>query len=213
MRIYWLGHSCFNILSEDGLSILTDPFDSQVGYRLPNVRADIVTVSHDHHDHNHVAPVKGNPVVVRGPGRHAVRGIDFKGIETYHDGSCGRLRGSNTVFCFQIEGTRICHLGDLGHTLIPDDVSSIGSVDLLFIPVGGIYTIDALGAHEVIGQLRPRIVVPMHYQTEDLSFELNEVDDFILNRDSEGPLDCLQLRAGRLEKEETRIVLLRYPHA
>jgi L-ascorbate metabolism protein UlaG (beta-lactamase superfamily) len=213
MRIFWRGHSCFHIVAEDGPSILTDPFDEAVGYVLPQVEADIVTVSHNHHDHNNVAAVIGRPAVVRGPGRHSVLGVEFMGHVAYHDHAHGKLRGSNTIFCFQLDGIRFCHLGDLGHALSEREVSAIGPVDVLFIPVGGIYTIDAAGAHEVEKQLHPRIVLPMHYQTEALTFELDSVDNFIKDRDFEGPLESLQLQKDDLEGLEGKIILLQYPRA
>ncbi|NPV63765.1 MAG: MBL fold metallo-hydrolase [Methanotrichaceae archaeon] len=211
MRIFWLGHSCFHILPEDGPSVLTDPFDEAVGYRLPQVEADIVTVSHNHHDHNNVAAVKGKPAVVRGPGQHSVLGVDFKGIETYHDEAHGKLRGSNTIFCFQLDKIRFCHLGDLGHSLSEKEVSAIGSVDMLFIPVGGVYTIDSDGAHEVENQLSPRITLPMHYHTKALTFYLDRVDGFIKDRDYEGPRESLQLKKEDLQRLSKKIILLEYP--
>jgi L-ascorbate metabolism protein UlaG (beta-lactamase superfamily) len=208
-----LGHSCFHILPEDGPSVLTDPFDEAVGYVLPQVEADIVTVSHNHHDHNNVAAVKGKPAVVRGPGRHSALEVEFRGYETYHDEAHGKLRGSNTIFCFQLDGMRFCHLGDLGHVLSEKEVSAIGSVDILFIPVGGVYTIDSAGARAVENQLSPRITLPMHYHTEALTFYLDRVDGFIKDRDYEGPLEILQLKCEDLSGLSKKIILLQYPRA
>jgi L-ascorbate metabolism protein UlaG (beta-lactamase superfamily) len=213
MKIFWLGHSCFYLQSSKGISLLTDPFDDEVGYRLPRVKADIVVVSHDHHDHNNVGIIKGNPEVVRGPGRHSIQGIDFWGIETWHDQKRGRLRGSNTVFRFALDGVRICHLGDLGHILEEKEVRAIGPIDLLFVPIGGIYTLDAKDAWTVVGQLHPRIVIPMHYLTPAISFELDGVEEFLRGRDFQGPLKSFEaVLEDILQEKGCRVVLLDYVH-
>jgi L-ascorbate metabolism protein UlaG (beta-lactamase superfamily) len=117
LKITWLGHSCFKIEDDSGKIIVTDPFDEAVGYPLPKAKADVVTVSHDHHDHNHVAVIGGKPAVVRGPGKKAAAGIEFLGIASYHDDQGGKRRGKNTIFSFEMDGIRVCHLGDLGHLL------------------------------------------------------------------------------------------------
>lgn len=214
MKIFWLGHSCFLLKGSNGISLLTDPFDEDVGYRLPRVRADIVTVSHDHHDHNNVGIIKGNPEVVRGPGRHYVMGIEFGGFNTYHDREKGRLRGSNTVFRFELDGVVICHLGDLGHILAEKQASDIGPIDLLLVPVGGMYTLEAAKAWSVVEQLQPRIVIPMHYSTPALSFELEGIEEFLKGRDFQGPMKCLEIKLDDWPQENgCRVVLLDYVHS
>jgi len=169
MKVKWLGHACFLLTSDDGTRVITDPYKPGafgLNYRPPAETADIVTVSHEHEDHNNVADVKGNPEVVRGPGVHQVKGIEFKGVATSHDQASGAQRGSNVVFCFSLDGVRVCHLGDLGHELSDKTVGEIGPVDVLFVPVGGNFTIDAVVANSVVNGLRPKIVIPMHFQTE-----------------------------------------------
>lgn len=169
MKIKWLGHSCFLLTSDDGTRIITDPYKPGafgLGYGPPAEPADVVTVSHEHDDHNNVADVKGNPEVIRGAGTHQARGIEFKGIPTSHDQASGAQRGSNVVFCFSLDGVRVCHLGDLGHELSDKTAGEIGPVDVVFVPVGGNFTIDAAAANAVVNGLRPKIVIPMHFQTE-----------------------------------------------
>jgi L-ascorbate metabolism protein UlaG (beta-lactamase superfamily) len=190
----WLGHSCFRLMAQSGTTVILDPFHGEeVGYPLPRMHSDIVVVSHEHEDHNNVAGISGHPQVIRGPGRHKALGLEFLGVASSHDDTGGDLRGQNTIFCFSLDGIRICHLGDLGEPLGWPQVQSIGPVDLLFLPVGGRYTIDAIGADEVMRQLHPVVAVPMHYQTQNLSFELDSVHDFLRGREVRGPMRFLQL--------------------
>jgi len=219
MIVAWLGHSCFLLEGKDGISLLLDPFhEDEVGYGLPPVQADIVLISHDHLDHNNAFAAGRDAEVISGPGKHNCLGMDILGIESYHDADSGRLRGANTIFCFVLDGMRVCHLGDLGHALNRDQVKAIGAVDLLFLPVGGRYTIDAAGANVVMRQLNPAVAVPMHYQTSALSFALDPVDGFLKGK---GPAEWLKKlfldkrelsRAGRAGRE-VRVVLLNCPRA
>lgn len=179
MNIKWLGHSCFKLTSEKGTVIVTDPFDESVGYPMPNVKADIVTSSHSHFDHNYFKAVKGNFDIVDTVGEHNIKGINIKGVNTFHDDEHGAKRGKNIVFVFDIDGIRVCHMGDLGHVLTEKQVEEIGSVDVLLIPVGGYYTIDAKQAVEVMNQLKPKITIPMHYKTEFINFPIDTVDNFL----------------------------------
>lgn len=182
MRIEWLGHACFLITSSDGTRILTDPYDPSVGYRDMNVEADVVTVSHDHFDHNYVKGVGGSPEVVEGPGRRTAKGIEFLGVGTFHDTSGGAQRGRNTVFVFEVDGLKVCHLGDLGHVLTEEQVREIGEVDVLLIPVGGTFTIGPQEAWRVVEQLKPKVVIPMHFKTPAVGLPIAPVDDFISGR-------------------------------
>jgi L-ascorbate metabolism protein UlaG (beta-lactamase superfamily) len=195
MNVFWFGHSCFFLKGIRGPSLLLDPFhEEEVGYPLPYVEADIVVISHNHEDHNNAEAVGGHPLLIKGPGRHTALGLEFLGVPSYHDEYGGRLRGANTIFCFTVDKIMVCHLGDLGHPLSQAQVAAIGPVDLLFLPVGGMYTIDAKGANEVMRQLRPAVAVPMHYQTRALCFELEPVDDFLKGREVQGPLESLDLK-------------------
>lgn len=180
MKLTWYGHACF-LIEGNGVKILTDPFDKSVGYPIPQVTPDIVTVSHEHYDHNAVGSVKGSFLVVRGPGEHSAKGVKIKGVATYHDRSGGKERGKNTVFVLEVEGIKIAHLGDLGHVLTPAQVEEIGSVDVLLVPVGGTYTIDADDAVKVVNQLDPQVVVPMHFKTPHCQINIAPVEGFLKN--------------------------------
>jgi len=213
MIVTWLGHSCFYLKSEEGLSLLLDPFhENDVGYAMPITQADIVIISHDHMDHNNIDAAGSEAEVIFGPGEYISLGMDITGIKSYHDAQRGKLRGENTIFCFVLDGIRVCHLGDLGHTLTPSHIKAIGPVDLLFLPVGGRYTIDAAGANKVIKQLHPKVAVPMHYRTGALGFELDPVDDFLKGREPVTPQERLQLAKEDLSREG-RVVLLTCPQA
>ncbi len=213
MIVKWLGHSCFLLKSENGLTLLLDPFhENDVGYAMPIIESDIVIISHDHMDHNNIDAAGSNPDVIFDPGYYISMGMDITGIKSYHDAKRGKLRGENTIFCFELEGIRVCHLGDLGHTLTPSQVKAIGPVDLLFLPVGGRYTIDAVGANKVMKQLHPVVTIPMHYRTGALGFELEPVDDFLKGREPVKPQENLQLAKEDLSGEG-KVVLLSCPGA
>ncbi len=179
LKIKWLGHASFMITSSTGVKIITDPYatSSRLTYGEIEESADIVTVSHEHRDHNNIAAVGGNPEVVKGTAE--VKGIKFKGIPTYHDESQGKERGNNTVICFDVDGLKVCHLGDLGHLLSDKQVVEIGKVDILLIPVGGNYTIDAKVASQTCDQLKPSVIMPMHYKTDKCDLPIAGVDEFL----------------------------------
>ncbi len=162
MKIKWLGHSAFLITADNGTRIITDPYlpNEQLRYGEITESADIVTTSHEHGDHSNVAAVRGNPAVITATGE--AKGIKFDGISVYHDDSSGSQRGGSTIFCFEVDGIRVCHLGDLGHPLSDDEVKAVGRVDVLLGPVGGVFTIDAAVATGLADRLAPRIVIPMH---------------------------------------------------
>jgi L-ascorbate metabolism protein UlaG (beta-lactamase superfamily) len=186
MKVKWLGHACFLLTSDSGLRIITDPYTPGVfglEYAPPAETADIVTVSHDHADHNNVADVKGNPQVVQGVGSHQAKGVRFKGIATAHDESSGKERGTNTIFCFALDGINVCHLGDLGHDLSDQTVADIGDVNVLLIPVGGNFTIDAPVANGICKKLAPNVIIPMHFKNARCpSFPVAGVEEFTRER-------------------------------
>jgi L-ascorbate metabolism protein UlaG (beta-lactamase superfamily) len=182
MTITWLGHSCFKIeekINGENISLITDPFSKEIGLKVPNVEADIVSVSHDHDDHNNISSLRGTPFVVDCAGEFDIKGVIIEGIKSFHDDKSGSERGDNIIFRFDIEGISLAHLGDLGNILDSKQLEKLGGVDILFIPVGGKYTLDAKKAVEVISQIEPRIVVPMHYKTEDLKIDIDGVDKFV----------------------------------
>ena len=179
MKIRWYGHSCFSFTAQDSTRLITDPFDGSIGYKIPHVDADIVTVIHDHNDHNYTEAVSGLPVIVNSPGTYKIKGIPITGVGTYHDELQGEKRGGNIVFIFEMDDLKICHLGALGHVLTREQAERIGCPDILLIPVGGTFTIDATAAEEVINQLEPKLIIPMHFKTKDVSLPIAPVDDFL----------------------------------
>lgn len=181
MEITWYGHSCFLIKDSRGRKILTDPFDNSVGYHKPNVVVDVVTISHNHFDHNFTEGLPGTPSIVDKCGYFNVCDIPINGIPSFHDKVKGAKRGENIIYIYEIDGFRLCHLGDLGHLLTDEDINMIGELDVLFIPVGGNFTVDGKEASDIAKRLNSHIVIPMHYKTRALSFPIDGVENFITN--------------------------------
>ncbi|MFQ5906558.1 MAG: MBL fold metallo-hydrolase [bacterium] len=212
MKIKWLGHSSFLITAESGLKVLTDPYKSgsyegAVGYGEIKDTADVVLVSHEHDDHNSVDSLPGNPVVVKGPGEHEASGIKFRGVATYHDRSQGKERGDNTVFVFDVDGLTVCHLGDLGHVISEKDAAQLGKVDVLLVPVGGYFTIDAGEATSVMNAVNPKVVIPMHYKTEKLGFPIDGVDKFLEGKEGVRRHASPEIEVARGEGPKQIVVL------
>jgi len=186
MKIKWFGQSCFRLTAEIGIKIVMDPYANVIGYllgyKLPEIDANIVTTSHDHSDHNNVGAIKGKFVHIQDAGTFSLEGIDIKGVQTFHDNVSGAKRGKNIIYLFRIDGLNVCHCGDLGHRLSLEQIDEIGKVDILFLPIGGGATLDASGAVEVMKQLNPTVVIPMHYRTKAmgiLGFIFGKVEPFI----------------------------------
>lgn len=213
MKIKYLGHAAFLTTSEEGTKIITDPYSVGGGVNYGKIQetADIVVVSHAHGDHHNVAAVRGNPQVVEGAGSTTIKGIEFKGIASYHDEAQGRQRGENTIFCFAVDEVRICHLGDLGHQLEDYKIAEIGEVDILLIPVGGLYTVDAKGASQICDKLKPKVVIPMHYKTAKCVFPIAGVEDFLKGKEKVRRLDTSEVE---FKKEQlptaTEVVVLKH---
>ena len=178
MDISWLGHSCFRIKGSHA-TVITDPYSPSLGYSLGKPTARIVTVSHQHPGHSYVQGVGGEPRVITGPGEYEISGILIIGIATFHDAEGGGKRGKNTVYLMEVDEVSVCHLGDLGHVLTAEQAEELGNVDILLLPVGGVSTINAPAAAEVVRRLEPKVVIPMHYKTEALSWELEPVGRFL----------------------------------
>jgi L-ascorbate metabolism protein UlaG (beta-lactamase superfamily) len=208
VKIRWRGHASF-LIEAEGKKIVTDPFNAELGYPLALLEADLVTVSHEHWDHNAVETIGGQPQVIRGPGASTVGGIDFKGIATFHDRSRGRERGPNTVFKIFAEDLNLVHLGDLGHILSTEQVREIGTVDILLLPVGGRYTLDAAEAVQVVNLLQPKIVIPMHFATPHLSFALAPLEEFTSHYDQIIKKPYLEVHPDELG-QGLRIIVLEY---
>lgn len=180
MKIEWLGHSSFKLTESTGKTIVTDPYEEdRVGVKFPSVTAEVVTVSHDHFDHNCVKAVNGVTTVIDGAGFHDLDGVEIYGFKSYHDEKKGALRGKNIVFRYRMDGVEICHLGDIGEPLSPMLAELIGSINVLLIPVGGKYTIDAEQAKEYVDLLMPDVVIPMHYMCDGYVTQFDDLDDFL----------------------------------
>ena len=219
----WYGQSCFLLESATGTRVVMDPIPGNIGYLPPaDLRADAVTVSHEHADHNNVALVRGKPRILRGltPDKKGwmkidekVKDISIRSVGVYHDDKKGAEIGLDTVFIFEVGGVRIAHLGDLGHTLTDQQISDIGSVDVVLVPVGGMWTVDAHKATQVIDQIRPRLVtIPMHYRTDVLTIkELATVDGFLAGRSNVRRETGTRLAiTGLRSRQSAETVVLRY---
>ena len=187
MKIRFLGHAAFLITTAGGAKIVTDPYEpggfgGAIRHGALTEPADFVVVSHDHADHNYVKMVPGKPVVVKGEGEESHRGITFRSLATYHDANRGAERGRNTVRVIAADGLTVCHLGDLGEPLGPEAVEGLGQVNVLMVPVGGVFTIDAGGAAEVVKAVRPNIAIPMHYRTPKVGLNLGSVEGFLTGK-------------------------------
>ncbi len=179
MEITYLGHSSFAICSAAGAVVVTDPYDSSIGFAMPRIRADAVTLSHRHYDHGNVAAVGGKPVVIDGVGDFHAGDISIFGTASFHDNFGGARRGQNVIYKFCADGVTICHLGDLGEDFSEARSKSVGKVNVLMIPVGGTYTIDGATAAKYVESIKPDVVIPMHYKVEKLTLDISTVDGFL----------------------------------
>ncbi len=214
MDITYLGHASFRIRGKQ-TTVVTDPFDSaMVGFPFPkHISAHIVTISHDHGDHNSTSQIEGSPYIVSGPGEYEIAGVGIIGISAFHDASKGSERGLNTMYRIEIDGVSIVHLGDLGHTLDSDTVDALDGVGILMIPVGGLYTIDPEKAGAVIKEVEPSIVIPMHYRTpahnQKTFGDVKPLDDFLKEMGKEGVVPVPKLTVAKDKiPEEMQVVVL-----
>ena len=213
MKIQWLGHSSFKLEESTGTSIVTDPFEeSVVGFAMPKVSANAVTISHKHSDHNLVSKVGGNPIVIDELGGFEVEGIHIQSFQSYHDHHMGTKRGDNLIFKFRMDGVEVCHLGDIGEECNIRVVETIMPVNILLIPVGGKYTIDAVEAKEYVDKIMPDIVIPMHYRTKDSIMEIDKVSDFIDLFPEEDIVyadsDTVEFDRADFDGESTKVIVL-----
>lgn len=210
MYITWLGQACFKIQGKD-TTIITDPYDGEIGLKLPRLHADIVTISHDHHDHNNGKGVSGQPFIVNGLGEYEIKKIFIWGLPSWHDNKEGAERGNNTIYIFKFEDVKLAHLGDLGTTLTDEQLEKLEGVDVLFVPVGGTYTLDAKRAAEVVNQVEPRIVIPMHYKIPGLKIKLDSVDKFCneMGIKPDQPEEKVKIIKKDLPAEELKVIILK----
>lgn len=217
MDIQFIGHSCFRLKGKEGI-VVTDPYSSSVGFPFPSLKADIVTVSHSHPDHNNILAVKptaqrSKVFVIQNPGEYEVSGISVYGYPSWHDGLQGAERGFNTMYSIFLDGVHILHLGDLGHALDEKSIQDIPEVDILLCPVGGHFTIDPKQASEVISALEPSVIIPMHYKTADHNAEtfgeLATLEEFCKEYGKTGETtDKFSYTKKTLEETETQLVIL-----
>jgi len=178
MEIRWHEHSCLKI--GEGLRVVIDPHDGRsIGIKPPRVQADLVLVTHHHFDHDAVRVVKGDFKVIDSPGDYKIEDVHIKGIPAYHDEEYGKKRGTITMYKIEMEGMKLLHVGDLGHILDSEKINEIGPIDILFTPVGGVYTVDAKKAYENVKLLKPKVVIPMHYKIPGMSLGIAPVDNFL----------------------------------
>lgn len=212
MVISWYGQSCFKLVS-GSQSLIIDPFEKSIGLTPPTGEAQLVLSTHNHSDHNNITSIKGSPFVIDGPGEYEYQGVRVHGIRSYHDDKKGVDRGANTIFVIRMEGLRVVHVGDLGQTELTDkQVESIGSVDVLMVPVGGQFTINGSEAPAIVNQIEPRVVIPMHYDLPGLKVKLDGVDVFLKEmgvKDIE-PQDKLTIKKAPIAEEgKTEVVVLK----
>ncbi|RJR27301.1 hypothetical protein C4561_02625 [candidate division WWE3 bacterium] len=214
MEITFIGHSCFKIKGKD-TSVVIDPYDPKIGYKLPKLDCDAVLISHDHFDHNNVTGVTSYRLLVNTAGEYEISDTTILGVQTFHDSKDGSERGKNIIYSIYIDGFNIVHLGDLGHELSDSVIEKLGVVDILLIPVGGTYTIDAEVASKVISSVEPSVVIPMHYQTPDLKgIELGSLDKFLdeMGMKSNGKVDKFKINSRNELPDDTEIVVLNPSH-
>ncbi len=212
MVIEYLGHSCFKLTESTGTSVVCDPY-GDVGYVMPQVCADAVTVSHRHYDHDNTAAVGGNPTVIDAENVRSLPGVEISAVKSFHDGQRGKTRGENVIFKFRMDGIDVCHLGDLGEACTAELIDSILPVNVLLIPVGGNYTIDAEMAKEYVDRIMPDIVIPMHYRTKGCNLDIDKAEKFLCLFDgdnvSETDGSSLELMRSDLIGGETKVVVLK----
>ena len=242
MQIIWHGQSFFQIIASRGknsqINIVIDPFSQEIGLKLPKLEADILLITHCHPDHDNLKAVSGSPstnsgqapFLISGPGEYEIKEVFIQGIPAFHDNSQGRERGPVTIYALELEGLHLCHLGDFGQKeLSSEQLEKIGQVDILMIPVGGVYTIDGKEAIKIMSQLEPKIIIPMHYSLPKLKTELPKeakvkkrtefsspvkldgLDKFLkaVGLKTIEPIPKLTIKKKDLSEEEAKIIVLK----
>jgi len=215
MQIFWHGHSLFQIIvsknKNSQIKIVIDPFDKSIGLKVPRLEADILLVTHQHHDHNNVKAIAGNPFVIEGAGEYEVKNVFIQGVPSFHDNVEGKERGGNIIYVIDAEGIKICHLGDFGQKeLSEEQLEKIGDIDILMIPVGGNYTISAEEANKIMSQIEPKITIPMHYQLPKSKIKLSPLSEFLkaFGIKNLEPEKKLLLKKKDLLGDEAKIIVL-----
>lgn len=213
MKVQWLGHSCFKLEESTGTTIITDPYHSYVGYNMPSVACDAVTVSHNHEDHNNLGAIYGESIVLNTQGIFEVKGVHIRSLLTDHDKEEGSLRGKNLVFQYRMDGVEVCHLGDIGEECNAMLAEALVPTNVLLIPVGGNYTINAEEAMDYVNKLMPDIVIPMHFRTKDCELDIDRVDDFLDYFDKDDIVtvegDTVEFDRYDFDGESTKVIVFK----
>jgi L-ascorbate metabolism protein UlaG (beta-lactamase superfamily) len=207
--VTWIGHGCFRLRGRSAVAV-TDPYPPSLGVKLPRLEANLVTVSHEHPNHANAQALHGDPFVIAGPGEYEVAGVSVLGIPTFHDAAGGAELGRNTVYVLEVDDVRVCHLGDLGHRLQDDTLELLGAIDVLLVPVGGRHSLNGAAAAEVVRQIEPRNVIPMHYRVPGVKLELETAERFLKEMGAEvvEPLPRLSVQPSSAEVDTTKVVVL-----
>lgn len=211
MKLEWIGHACFKMTAQDGTVVITDPYDESVGIAMLPLQADLITMSHEHHDHNETSMIVGQPVIARGPELASVGSVTARSVDSYHDDAQGAKRGRNFIRLFEIDALKVVHMGDQGCMPDEDVLEAIGGADVMMIPVGGTYTVDAQGAKAIIDAAKPKCVVPMHVKTKHCPYPIAPVDAFLkaMNAQDTFAYDVIEITQAHLPQG----VLLMNPKA
>ena len=211
MKLEWIGHACFKMTAIDGTTVITDPYDESVGIDMVPLKADLITMSHEHHDHNETCMIEGNPVIARGPELAAVGSVTSRAVNSWHDDVEGAKRGFNTVRLFEIDGLKVVHMGDQGCMPREDVIEAIADADVMMIPVGGTYTVDAEGAKAIVEAAKPKCVVPMHVKTRRCPYPIAPMSEFlaVMGAEDASAYDVIEITQDHLPKG----VLLMKPQA
>ena len=196
MKIEWIGHACFKLTAQDGTVVITDPYDESVGIDMIPLKADLITMSHAHHDHCEESMIVGNPVIVRGAQKACVGSVESEAVLSWHDDAVGQLRGENAIRIFTIDGLKVVHMGDQG--CMPDEAAleKITGADVMMIPVGGTYTVDARGAKAIIDRAKPACVIPMHVKTKRCPYPIAAMSEALsaLGAADAKPCDVIEMK-------------------
>ena len=211
MKLEWIGHACFRLTALDGTVVITDPYDESVGIRMLPLEADLITMSHEHHDHNETGMIVGKPLVVHGTQAAQAGNVSVSAVSSWHDDAQGAKRGPNAIRIFDIDGLKVVHMGDQG--CMPDEnvLAAIANADVMMIPVGGTYTVDAQGARAIVERAKPACVIPMHVKTKHCPYPIASVAPFLAAMGAE---NAQSMREANLTKEDRpKGILLMQPLA
>jgi len=200
MKLEWIGHACFKMTANDGTVVITDPYDESVGIEMLELKADLITMSHEHHDHNETCMIQGNPVIARGPELASVGSVSARVCASYHDDAEGSKRGRNFIRIFEIDSLKVVHMGDQGCMPDEDVLEAISGADVMMIPVGGVYTVDAQGAKEIIESAKPKCYVPMHVKTQHCPYPIAPMTEFLreMGEEDASAYDVIELEEGHV---------------